>query len=296
MDVRGNRACNRLPVGFRPGGMRLRPLVVVLGLVVAGCAGGGEPAAPPVSIGSDLPAAAPAGPGVDFPVTAVPRPIVLTGPQRETVERAEGEKVKAEELGFAGEFRFTGVAPPSPGSAPVVLPDGPATLPLIGVADAVAAMSAEGRGGVPLDLVSVELGTASFHTDRGPVQLPAWRFRSVFGSVFAWPAITPEAFWKPGGVPHSNRSATTSDGVELSVELGAPFEPCPGGKPVFKEPVAVESETSVRITVRITGGPLGDCLHRLLPRSQSYPVKLAAPLGSRLLLDEDNGVIPVVTR
>lgn len=279
--------------------MRLRPLVVVLGLVVAGCAGGGNAAAPPLTTGSDPISTAPAPPaaaGVDFPVAAVPRPIVLVGPQRETVERAEGEKVKALEAGFAGEFRFTGVEPPSPGSTSVVLPGGPATLPLIGVGDAVAAMSAGGRGGVPLELVGAELGTASFHTDRGPVELPAWRFRSVFGSVFAWPAITPEAFWKPGEVPLSNHSATTSDGVELQVELGAPFPPCPGGKPVFKEPVAIEGETSVKITVRMTGGPLGDCAHRLVYRPQSYTVKLTEPLGARLLVDENNGVMPVVTR
>ncbi len=268
---------------------------MLVGLVAAGCAGGGTAAEPALSLAPDLPTApaTPAPAGVDFPVTAVPRPIVLVGPAPVTVEWVGDEE---EKVAQGHGYRFTGDEPPTPGPATVVLPDGPATLPLTGARDALTAMSAGARGGESIEVVGVELGTAAFDTDRGPLELPAWRFRSAFGSVYAWPAITPEAFWKLGEVRVSHHRATTSDGLELQVELGAPDPPCPGHQPTVKEPVVTEGETSVRIGARTTGGPVGGCAQLAVYRPQWYAVRLTEPLGARVLVHEDGAVIPVATR
>ncbi|XVS63430.1 hypothetical protein ACQPYE_35025 [Actinosynnema sp. CA-299493] len=257
-------------------------------LVVAGCARVDRAVQPALLTGSDLPAPTATAPtGVDFPATAVPRPIVLFQPKLLTVEwMGLGEEK------LAVGHRFTGVEPPTPGPASVVLPDGPATFPLISVRDALAGMPGGGRDG-ELELVSVELGTALFNTDRGQLELPAWRFRSVFGSVYAWPAVTPEAFWKRGEEIIGSHHARTTDGVRLEVELGTPPTPCRGDAPAVKEPVVTETETSVVIGVR-TVGPVGECARAAVYRFQYYPVTLAKPLGSRLLVfEEDSSIIPV---
>ncbi|NUS65366.1 MAG: hypothetical protein HOQ46_17140, partial [Saccharothrix sp.] len=147
--------------------------------------------------------------------------------------------------------------------------------------------------GEPLELVAVELGTATFSTDRGGLELPAWRFRSAFGSVHVWPAVAPGAFWHPGAVRASFQAATTTDGVRLQVELGAPDPPCEGHRPETKEVVVTEGEASVKIGVRVVGGPPGDCAQAAIYREQYYPVTLSKPLGARLLVLEDDTVIPV---
>lgn len=267
--------------------MRLR--LLALGLLLVGCAG--TPSAVlPVDPGTST---AP----VDFPVTAVPRPIVLIGPPWVQLEGvgSEEEKVAAGN----GRFTFTGGEPAVPGLVPVELVDGPATLPLIGVreaVDAVNALSEDGPQGPPLELVSAELGTAEFRTDRGGLELPAWRFRSSFGSVWAWPALAPEAFWELGRVGFSTHHAATFDGVELVVQLPDPGPPCPGEEPAVSEPVVTEGAAFVMVGLRTTGGGGGNCARDASYRSKPYTVKLKEPLGARLLVDEHNGVIPVAVQ
>ncbi|WP_367135930.1 hypothetical protein [Saccharothrix sp. HUAS TT1] len=279
--------------------MRLPLSAVVLGVLLAGCAQPIGPGAqvPPVWTTTATPGepVRPATPDPEgFPVAAVPRPIVLIGPPLELVDPvgSEQEKVAAE----SGTYSFTGAEPPTPGPTSVPLPGGAATLPLIGVRDALAAMSAGGRGGEPLELVDVELGTARFPTDRGGLELPAWRFRSGFGSVWAWPAVAPTAFWHLGGIPHALHRAVTSDGVELEVELPAPPLPCPGQEPITTEVVVVEGATSVKVGVRQPGPDGVGCARDAMYRSEKRTVTLKEPLGARLLVDEQNGVVPVEVR
>ncbi|WP_157621457.1 hypothetical protein [Saccharothrix sp. NRRL B-16348] len=275
--------------------MRLRLLPVLLGAsLLVGCASQASHTLPvdPGHPGTSTQTATPnPPPPTDFPVNAVPRPIVLFLPKLVTVEwRGLGE----EKLAVGYGYRFTGVEPPAPAPAPVVLPDGTTTFPLIGVRDALTAMSADAREGEPLELVNAELGKAVFNTDRGDLELPAWLFRSSFGSVYAWPAVTPAAFWKQGEVIDGSHHAKTSDGVELEVELGAAPSPChPDETPAVNEPVVTETETSVVIGVR-TIGTVGQCARAAIYRSQYYPVKLSRPLGSRVLVfEEDSTIIPV---
>ena len=278
--------------------MRLPLLVLAVGVLLAGCArpaSPGDPAPPLWNTTATGTHGMPAAPDpVDFPVAAVPRPIVLIGSPLVPVDLvgSEDEKVTA----GSGRYSFTGVEPPTPGPTPVALPDGTATLPLIGVRDAVTAMSAGAREGEPLELVSAELGEADFQTDRGGLRLPAWRFRSGFGSVWAWPAVAPEAFWHLGEVRHAPHRATTSDGVRLEVELPAPPTPCPGEEPTAVEPVVTENAASVKVGVRMTGGDGGDGARNAMYRTQLYTVELKEPLGARLLVDDDNGVLPVGVR
>jgi hypothetical protein len=277
--------------------MRLRLLAPAVGaLLLVSCASESptlpiDPGHPGTSTDTaTATSAAPAPAPADFPVDAVPRPIVLVGPVPVTDEWQGQEK---EKLAQGQGYRFTGAEPPTPAPATVRLPDGPATLPLIGVRDALTGMGAGAREGEPLELVAVELGTATFGTDRGGLELPAWRFRSAFGSVYAWPAVTPEAFWQWGAVKASFQRATTTDGVRLEVELGAPDPPCEGHRPETKEVVVTEGETSVKIGVRVVGGPPGECAQAAIYRAQYYPVTLSEPLGARLLVLEDDSVIPV---
>lgn len=277
--------------------MRLRLLAVVLGLLAAGCAARGESALPepgplPLPGAADQPAAPdPAS----FPVTADPRPIVLIGPPLTQVRNAGSEQEKI--AAGSGRFTFGGVEPPAPGPVSVELPDGTATFPVIGVRDALTAMSANGRGGEPLEFASVELGTAEFHTDRGRRELPAWLFGTALGSAWAWPAITPDAFWRLGEVRHALDQAAFADGVQLEVQLPAPAPPCPGDEPTVIEPVVEEGATAVRIGVRtVGGGGAGDCVRDAMYRSQTYTVTLREPLGARLLVDDNGGVFAVSTR
>jgi hypothetical protein len=275
--------------------MRLR--LLALGLLLAGCAGTPS-AVHPVAPGALTAPGAPTAPApVDFPVSAVPRPIVLIGSPWEPLETvgSEAEKVAVGN----GRFTFTGGEPATPGLMSVELPDGPATLPLIGVraaVDAVNAMAEDGPQGSPLELVSAELGTAAFRTDRGELELPAWRFRSSFGSVWAWPALTPEAFWRLGEVGFATHHAATFDGVELVVQLPDPGPPCPGEEPSASEAVVTEGAAFVTVGLRTTGGGTGTCARDAMYRSKPYTVKLKEPLGARLLVDENNGVIPVAVQ
>ncbi|WP_158843390.1 hypothetical protein [Saccharothrix deserti] len=256
--------------------MRLRLLAVAV--LLAGCAS-------PVVDG----ATAPPPSEIDFPVDAKPRPIVLTGwPLVQEGSGGEAEKIAASN----GRFAFTGAAPTTPAPTPVELSDGPATLPLIGAADAVVAMSAAGRDGTPLELVAVEFGQARFATDRGALDLPAWRFRSAFGSTFSWPAVAPTAFWRFGEVTGSIDRATTTDGVTLDVEMDEPAPPCPGEDPGVTKAVAEEGPTSVVVRQETTGrGRL--CGDNALYQPRTFQVVLEEPLGARVLVDEHNGIITV---
>ncbi|MBB5955296.1 hypothetical protein FHS29_001877 [Saccharothrix tamanrassetensis] len=289
--------------------MRLR--VLALAVLLTGCGtathGDGTP-------GGQVRPAAP--PPADFPVAASPRPIVLVGPVLAVVDGfASGD----EKLGsHSGAFEFAGPHPATPEPARVTLPDGPATLPFIPVADALGAMARQaevpaagppsatpptttpGAGTTtapapPVKLVAVEFGSAEFPTDRGRRALPAWRFTTEAGSVVAWPALRPDAFWKPGEVrPAIVAGPASGTGADLTVPMASAPDPCPGDAPARNEPVVAETRTAVAVSLR-TIGTVGDCPRTLVLKTQPYQVKLAEPLGNRLLVDGDGGVIAVTT-
>ncbi|MEU7530341.1 hypothetical protein AB0A74_31755 [Saccharothrix sp. NPDC042600] len=266
-----------------------RLLVLAVTAVLAGCGATHDAASPAPLVTGPAP--------VDFPVTAKPRPIVLLGSRVEVVDgyRSGEEKLGASE----GGFEFVGTPPATPEPATVALPDGPAQLSFVPAADVLQAVGApprgKGRQNAPVRLVSAEFGTAEFTTDRGRWPLPAWRFTTEAGSVVATPALSPDLFWRLGEVQPAVTANAGGDGTDLTVSMPAPPEPCPGDEPARNEPVVTESETSVAVTVR-TIGKVGDCPRTLALKLEPYPVKLAKPLGNRLLVDAQGGVVAVTTR
>lgn len=264
-------------------GVRLR-LLLLCALLLAGCGVNSSEAGRLPPTGS-----APARP-VDFPVDRRPRPIVLLGGQF-AVERgfaSDEEKLSA----MSGSYELVGPPPPTPDPAPVALPDGTVTLPVLGAAEAVAAMS-KPSDRPPVRLVGVEFGTRWFRTDRGSLELPAWRFTTESGSTLARQALDPSAFWPASPSPFGARAG--ADGLELEVTMPAPPRQCPGHPPVTAEAVVTEWATSVAVGTRITG-EVGDCAQTADLRLQTYRVALSAPLGARLLVDEQGGVVEVAKR
>ncbi|CCH34569.1 hypothetical protein ABZ816_40945 [Actinosynnema sp. NPDC047251] len=252
----------------------MRPLVLALAVLLAGCTAG-EPAAVTTPAG---------GPPVDFPVDAAPRPVVLIG---EALNAEDGLR-DGDRLDAA--FEFAGQHPPTPAPAEVALPGRiPATMPMIGSADAVRAMS---RGtGDPVRLVSAEFGMSGYATDRGLRSLPAWRFTTEAGSVPAWPALEPGTFWKLGEVrPATVREPARVVGERLSVTTQAPPAACRGDSPARHVPVIRETDSTITVGLH-PRGHVGDCRRNLAILTEVHEVTLKKPLGNRLLLDGDGGVI-----
>ncbi|MEU4803700.1 hypothetical protein [Actinosynnema sp. NPDC023587] len=274
----------------------MRPRVLVLAVLLAGCASGGDAGVP------TAPAVSTSPPPTDFPATLSPRPVVLIGDLLQVVDGLRGEDTVD---GLRGPLDFTGRHPVTPARAPVDLPDGARVdLALIGSSDALRTMSHPTGTAPPATtppatapkLVGVEFGAAEFPTDRGPWTLPAWRFTTSAGTVLAWPAVEPDVFWKPGEVrPAVSVEQASAADQEVAVSMPAAPSPCPGDAPARNEPVVQETGGTVTVGVR-TVGHVGDCARTLAVTNQPYRVPLAAPLGGRLLLDEHGGVIAVTKR
>lgn len=261
---------------------------------------GSVPATDPTSA-----APAPAGSGAwkGFPVDRHPRPIVLLSA---LPEMAGFTTTEAKLAASAGMFELVAGPPEAPRTVTAQLPDGPAqfdTLPLESAIKGLRAIRAKGAipdGVDPLRITKIELGTAEFSTDRGRISLPAWLFHPVdaLGPI-ALPALPDTAFW-----PHEPRPSATPDAKlaadgTLTVSLPAAEEPCPG-QPAFRTDVDVtESATSVllrprQVQVSTAPGPAQpDCARAAILRFEQHQVRLATPLGARVLIDEQDSPIAV---
>ncbi|GAA1630615.1 hypothetical protein ACFQY4_36495 [Catellatospora bangladeshensis] len=289
-------------------------------LLLAACTATGQPGSPPGQAGA--PQAAPVTPGgalpppggavsppsgaaaklldqwTAFPVSGSRRPLVLLG-----------EDVRAD--GYTGGGVAPGVArleTTLPGDGPrrvrIELPGGgSAELPAISARQALDALM---QGGLPpadyfagpvspLRITNVVLGTASFHTDRGDLTLPAWLFTSpqVRGPMPV-PAPAREAFWRPG--QHGYRAAVAmldADGVTLQVRMRAKGPGCPGepSTPPWTAEVA-ESATAVVVSLRFPPTPTGlkPCIQPAIGYSAWYKVRLSVPLGDRVVLTAEEGL------
>jgi hypothetical protein len=237
----------------------------------------------------------------DFPVDRAPRPILLLGqPLRETGYHSEGAKLAV----ATGRFDLAAALPSGqPATVTVKLADGRFPLPIIPAAQAYDGVRGTGSPGnapdanpTPLRITRVELGTAPFDTDRGRLDLPAWLFHAPESfEPLAWPAPSPEAFWRLGDLNYASSDArVAADGLTLTVTMAAPYPGACPGDPVYRHiPVVVESRTAValgvrREVVRTEPGPRRtDCGYDLMLRTQPYTVRLAAPLGHRVLVTAD---------
>ena len=75
---------------------------------------------------------------------------------------------------------------------------------------------------------------------------------------------------------------------------------CPGDPTYTYDPVLAESGTAVVVGVRphivgtVPGSHRADCGSDLVLRLQPYQVRLAAPLGNRVLVSSSGGPVPVL--
>ena len=209
-----------------------------------------------------------------FPVGADPRPLVLLG---EPVGAAQGFTDDNAKTAFAeGRVDADGKVPPE-------------------AADTFAKLTKAGAGEPKLKVISTAQGKATFATDRGPRELPAWIFQlsGVEGKV-AVLAAKPD-FQSPATI----YSATVSpDGLTLTVKMpGAPV-PCQGEPRITYLPEWLESPAAVAVglkkqTGKAMPGDVAACRHQ--PNSTAeYPVKLSKPLGNRVLVAANGNPLPVV--
>jgi hypothetical protein len=247
----------------------------------------------------------------DFPVGRTPRPILLLGaPLRETGYHTDDAKLAV----ITGRYELATTLPASqPDSVTATLPDGAFRLPVIsaeraygGVRGSGSSANAPGETPTPLRITRVELATAPFDTDRGELRLPAWLFHAPDSmEPLAWPALRPDAFWRLGELQFAQETYDArldADGVTLTVTMPAPHPgACPGDAVYRHLPVMLESATAVAVGIRrevvsIAPGTRSDnCAYDAMLRTQKYKVKLAAPLGPRVLIGTDGGPVAVVS-
>ncbi|GIG00887.1 hypothetical protein [Catellatospora citrea] len=276
-------------------------LLAVPLLVLAGCAPvperdvGAVPlvgeVAPPVDVAALLARFA------DFPVERTPRPIVLlSGRVKEYGYTSDEAKIAMSQ----GRLTLQAALPDGPATVRATLADGAFDLPAISARQAYDLLVAVGDPASapaatppPLLVTKVQLGEAEFVTDRGPRMLPAWLFtapESMGPLAVAAPADT--AFWPEEHADGVMSSAgLAADGVTLTVRLPTPPEPC-AGQPVHEYAAeAVESAKAVAVRLRIIAtspaaspGGSADCIRDAMLRTAEYTVRLARPLGNRVLL------------
>lgn len=234
-----------------------------------------------------------------FPAAARPRPIVISAPP--LIPRGGfGSDGDAKLAALDGRYDFAATLPADPpATLPVVLSDGTAELPTRTAQQAVDALLAtapkqqSAPGGFPLRITRVELGTATFGSDRGPLALPAWLFTAPGATgPLAWPAVAESAFWPrgPSALVLGGGVRLGGDGSTVTINLPAPGPTCPGGQLFRFEPAALESASAVVVGLRAVpdgtapGVPVPDCAVDAAGRTADYAVRLSAPLGGRVLL------------
>jgi hypothetical protein len=251
----------------------------------------------------------------DFPVGRSPRPVVLMGsPLMEEGYRTNDAKLAV----ILGRIELAAPLPVTPRTVEARLPDGQHAVPVLPAAEAFARVravgdpqNAPGENPTPLRITKVELATAPFYTDRGRVSLPAWLFHAPAAlGPLAWPAIAPELLWRPGEIDHSTgtEGALAPDGVTLTLTLPMPDAgPCPGEEARRYVPVLLEGDTAVAVGLRAdaavgstagvastaAGPPIADCGERAMLRTGRFSVRLAAPLGNRVMVDATGVPIPI---
>lgn len=287
-----------------------RVLVVAAAAVavgLAGCAQGATNAGPAYSVGDGIAeAGGPLPAGVldgwrDFPAGTHPRPIVLIGAVVLNPGYATGEaKIAAIEAGYS----LPAVLPELPSATTsVALPDGAATLPLVDARTAAQTLRRDVQpspSGIPLPIVSVAFGTATFRTDRGDLPLPAWLFTARDGlGPIAVPALAPSAFWhfevdQESSAPQPAK--VSPDGRTLTVPVVQAPADCAGNPPVMA-PEVRESAGAVAVGARpVSPAPQSTgCFSSGVLVFVEITVNLAEPLGGRVLVDARERPVQVVT-
>ena len=237
----------------------------------------------------------------DFPANANPRPIIVFnrsvehfGPSGFSSEPDRKIVWICNKFALAGSIRLTDTAP-SRASA-----GASATYPGIGSARAYSELMAgrprttqqpECATSQPFVIAAVRWGTAAFRTDRGTMTMSAWVFDlAEVDGYLAYSAVDPSAFWGGGVTPSEGRGGrVTADGQTLKIAVGN-AEPGPCGADYTAS--AAESETAVAVAVKMYphAPPAQPVVCTLALRLSYIAVRLKAPLGGRVLLDEKGNV------
>jgi hypothetical protein len=235
-----------------------------------------------------------------FPVNASPRPLIVLGGDDQTVNSPGFAFPSGDDklAFFLGQIHPPVAWPTNPGEA-----DG---YPLITPAAAFAEfMPTPGTYDPPtttwLDTSSVQLGTATFTSDRGPYQLPTWEF--TFGGVSGSEAVlavapasiysVPAALSSPSGTALAGGAELGADGRTLTVDTGgweSGSGPCEASYSLQVE----SSDTAVAIVVDedFHPPPSSEGCSDAAYITQLTTV-LSAPLGARVVVNADAEAVEV---
>ena len=238
-----------------------------------------------------------------FPVRANRRPIVPLGAGL-VLDPSSAFPNTAGKLAYLeGRFVLSTALPAGPTAA--------GRYPVIPAATAYGRLRATGRPQpdevAPLIVTSVRLGTARFATDRGRASLPAWQFyfrgiaapASVLAlappNLFTAPAL--HRFGPPGAGSSIEDSATASHaGTLLTLAFpGAPrgTGPCQASYSAS----ALADQRAVAVTITATGAPVASGVAcPAIAVTRTAVVRLARPLGARVLVSSTDGGAIAVTR
>lgn len=229
-----------------------------------------------------------------FPVDRVPRPLVLVGPS--VADPRTGFRDGPSKLAYLERAI----------DLPTSLPDGPTTAdsyPIISATQAARQLvSTRGKGspaGQRLSVTEVTLGTATYQTDRGAVNLPAWQF--WFNGVAdpaAVAAVAPSRlFASPTAyarAPKATSAHLSPDGDTITIEFvgaAAGTGPCTADYTVD----VASSRTAVAVGVHEHAYDSGAVACAGVGYRRQVTARLDAPLGARVLVDDASGLALPVT-
>ena len=239
----------------------------------------------------------------DFPVSAKPRPIIWFG---DVVEEAGPGQFPNEE----GKLRWVchkfvlgpGVVLSNTSSATATATWAQgvsASYGSIGSAVAWSALMARQPGAnrsdcaslQPYVVTAVRWAAAQFSTDRGAATMSAWLFDvPEADGHLGYPALDPAAYWTGHATTSEGQlgANVSADGRTLTIGVvGGRDQSGPCGADYTTS--AAESPTAVAVAIKtIPHDPNAVC--DLVARMYSIEVHLKAPLGARVLLDENGNV------
>ncbi|MEV4078366.1 hypothetical protein [Nonomuraea fuscirosea] len=225
---------------------------------------------------------------VPFPEERKPRPIVFANALPVVEKKSKGGHITRVHLGT----RLTTYAP---AATYVTLPDGPASVPQISATEAFNGLVRQlNRNNAPTredTVIDAEHTFHGFQSDRGPVLLPAWRFRLAGGGSLIWPALSSGAFWRLGELSQSSavKKATASQTrPEITIWMD-PGETC-DGKSLARPKVVIAESPDVVVIITVDNPQRREaselCLMPAYYLAKPFTYRLSSPLGNRGLLDE----------
>jgi hypothetical protein len=225
-----------------------------------------------------------------FPVDDNPRPLVLTGPFILDPRELPGDYKETYQNGRVDLATPVPASPPTAGGYPVI--SAQAALDRFRqVYQVYDVENIEGDSPAPrLRIVAAVLGRASFETDRGPKALPAWRFSFDRVEAPAWVlAVDRKYLWRSTATEPELHAGVSSDGRSVTYHFTGSLVAC---VPDYAGD-AVESRTAVVVRIREVTVDSSDGGCPAIGVRRTVTVRLADPLGARVLLTSAGSVVPV---